>query len=46
MNFSNLKSNKFHKLLQDSGIKYTQQFKKNLDLIFCSTTKNKPSMNF
>jgi len=46
MNLSNLKSVKFHKLLQDAGLKYNQQIKKSLDLIFCSKTKNKGYMTF
>jgi len=56
MNVTNLKSNKFHKIMQDSGIILKQDqmknnpkmiaLKKQVDLIFCSVNKSKPNMSF
>lgn len=46
MNLSNLKSVKFHKLLNDAGLKCNTNLKKTFDLLFWSQTKNKSSMPF
>ena len=46
LNATNLKSNKFHKLMQDSLIEVINEDKKRLDLIFYSQNKSKPNMTF
>lgn len=55
LNISNLKSAKFHKMMQDAKIisNNTQHItegvlmdKKRIDLIFCSVNKHKPNMAF
>lgn len=46
LNVTNLKSSKYHKLMQDAGIECSIVQKKRIDLIFCSENKNKPNMNF
>ena len=46
MNINTLKSAKFHKLFQESGIDYKLNIKKKLDLIFSACVKNKSGMLF
>eukprot|EP00347_Sterkiella_histriomuscorum_P004180 403361442 len=52
LNVSNLKSSKFHKMMQDAEIfsmnqsQSSQMDKKKLDLIFCQVNKHKPNMTF
>lgn len=54
LNISNLKSAKFHKLMQDAKIlsnlhqvnEGALMDKKRIDLIFCSVNKHKPNMTF
>ena len=49
LNMNNLKSSKFHKMMQDALIinsTSTLMEKKRLDIIFCQVNKHKPNMNF
>ena len=55
LNVSNLKSSKFHKIMNDSHILDYSEYrndeaflmeKKKIDLIFCSVNKHKPNMQF
>ena len=45
-NSSMLKSNKFHKMMNDANIKDTVVTKQRLDLIFCKVNKHKCNMSF
>ena len=49
LNVCNLKSSKFHKIMQDSMIlkdSTNLMEKKKLDLLFCQVNKHKPNMQF
>lgn len=57
LNVSNLKSSKFHKMMQDAKITTASTHylsdgqqgyvdKKKIDLIFCAVNKHKPNMSF
>ena len=49
LNVCNLKSSKFHKIMQDSMILQDStnlMEKKKLDLLFCQVNKHKPNMQF
>ena len=45
-NSSMLKSNKFHKMMNDAGIKDSYLTKKRLDLLFVKANKHRCNMNF
>lgn len=45
-NMSNLKSNKFHKMMADAGVKDVFLTQKELDLLFVAENKHKPNMDF
>jgi len=46
MNTTNLKSNKFYKLVNDANILDERVTRKRIDLVFCAENKHKPNMQF